>query len=232
MKKRTILSIQNIACETLGTLTDLFQLDGYEIENIKAATNRVPNTAGKYAAIIILGGPMAVYDDISYLEKEKQLITHAIRTNVPVLGICLGSQLIAEAAGGRVYPGPKKEIGWYNVTITPNGHKDLFKGMKTKTMRVFQWHGDTYDLPSGASIMASSRLYPQAFRIGNAIGIQFHLEVNSKMIRKWIEEYHQEIKNEHIKLEDIMPSKRNEIETLFHNCKVFYSNFSKIINNK
>jgi len=230
---KKILSIQNIDFETLGTLEELFHSDGYQIENIEAQIDTIPIKADGYVAIVILGGPMAVYDKTSYryLSNEQELIRDAIKNKVPVLGICLGSQLIAQATGGRVYRGTKKEIGWFNVTLTPNGHKSLFKGIKAKTVRVFQWHGDTYDLPPTANIMAFSKLYPQAFKIGSAIGIQFHLEVNRNMIERWIQEYSEEIKKEHIKSDDILlPNKAKEIIDLYDRCKVVYSNFSQMIN--
>jgi len=184
---KKILSIQNISIETLGTLERLFHLDGFRIEKVDAQYDPIPIDANQYSAIVILGGPMAAYDNIRYLTKEQELIRNAVRNKVPVLGICLGSQLIAQAIGGRVYKGPKKEIGWYNVNVSPHGHRNLFKGITGKTLRVFQWHGDTYDLPPRAIIMASSTLYPQAFRFGSAIGIQFHIEVDAEMIERWLE---------------------------------------------
>jgi GMP synthase-like glutamine amidotransferase len=230
---KKILSIKNINFETLGTLEKLFHSDGYRIENVESQTDPIPINADQYLAVVILGGPMAAYDNkIGYLIKEQELIRNAIKNKVPVLGICLGSQLIAQAIGGRVYKGPKKEIGWFDVNLTPNGHKNLFKGIKDKTLRVFQWHGDTYDLPSGANIMASSTLYPQAFKFGSAIGIQFHLEVNNEIIEIWLQEYSKEINKEHINPKDILlPNKSKEIADLHNACKVVYSNFSKMIDN-
>ncbi|MBV9666584.1 MAG: type 1 glutamine amidotransferase [Nitrososphaeraceae archaeon] len=226
--KRKVLSIQNVQFETLGSLEELIQSDGYQIENVEAQKESMPQNAGEYTAIIILGGPMAVYDNLAYIVKEQELIRDAIKNKVPVLGICLGSQLIAQAAGGNVYKGSKKEIGWYNVTLNHDGQNDLFKNIKSKTMRVFQWHGDTYDLPSTATIMASSELYPQAFRIGTAVGIQFHLEVSYKMIENWTHEYRQELNNENINPENIL-SATKDIEDLYDKCKVVYSNFSKLM---
>ena len=227
-----ILSIQNIDFETLGTLRELIRSDGYQIENIEAQNEAVPTNAKRYAAIIILGGPMAVYDNVGYLKSEQQLIRHALKQEIPVLGICLGSQLIAQAIGGNVYKGGKKEIGWSNVMLNHAGYNGLFKGINTKSIKVFQWHGDTYDLPPKATIMASSKLYPQAFRFGSVFGIQFHMEVNAEMIRRWAEEYSQELKRERIKLTDLLNHKDDEIKELFERCKVMYSNFSKIIKNK
>lgn len=227
-----ILSIQNINFETLGTLEELIRSDGYQVENIEAQKEAVPSNAEQYAAIIILGGPMAAYDNVEYLKREQELIRDALKLEIPVLGICLGSQLIAQAIGGNVYKGGKKEIGWSNVILNHTGYNDLFKGINTKSIKVFQWHGDTYDLPLKATIMASSKLYPQAFRFGSAIGIQFHIEINDEMIRRWAQEYSQELKRERIEQADLLNHKDLEIRELFERCKVVYSNFSKMIKDK
>jgi GMP synthase (glutamine-hydrolysing) len=226
MKK--ILTIQNIEYETLGTFKELFQSDGYKIETIDAQSDIIPSNAESYKAIVILGGPMAVYEEKKYLRDEEVLIKDAIKKQVPILGICLGSQLIAHAAGGRVYKGVRKEIGWHDVNITDIGKQDLFNGIRDKTIRTFQWHGDTYELPRNAIIMATSKLYPQAFRIGSAVGIQFHLEVNREMIERWMKEYDKEIKDENIRTFDIISGKIDE-ESLFNKCNVVYNNFSKLI---
>jgi GMP synthase-like glutamine amidotransferase len=227
---RKILSIRNINVETLGTFEPLFRSGGFQIEEVNAQVDHVPLNSRQYDAIVILGGPMSAYDNIGYLVREQELIRNAIRNGVPVLGICLGSQLIAQAIGGRVHKGPKKEIGWSEVTLNPNGRKTLFNGIQRETLRVFQWHGDTYDLPEEANIMASSTLYPQAFSFGSAVGIQFHLEVDDEMIKRWLQEYHEEIIRELINPRDI--TKYNEtrnIKELKNTCKVVYSNFSKLI---
>jgi GMP synthase-like glutamine amidotransferase len=223
-----ILTIQNIECETLGTLKELFQSDGYKIETINAQTDIIPDNAESYKAIVVLGGPLAVYERKKYLREEEVLIRDSIKKKVPLLGICLGSQLVAQAAGGRVYKGTRKEIGWYDVNINHIGQKDIFDGIKDRTIRAFQWHGDTYELPRTAIIMATSKLYPQAFRIGSAVGIQFHLEVNREMIERWMKEYAKEMEDENIQTWDIASDKIDE-EDLFDKCKVVYNNFSKLI---
>ena len=227
---KKILSILNINVETLGTLEPLFRSAGFQIEEVNAQEDQVPLNSDQYSAIVILGGPMSAYDNLSYLAREQELIRDAIRKEVPVLGICLGSQLIAQAIGGMVHKGSKKEIGWSEVTLSPNGLKSLFNGIKNKTLRVFQWHGDTYDLPEKANIMASSPLYPQAFSFGSAVGIQFHLEVDGEMIHRWLQEYHEEIGRELIDGRDItLYNESRNIEELKNACKVVYSNFSKLI---
>jgi len=225
-----ILSVQNISFETLGTLEELIVCDGYQIENIQAQTDHIPNKVQQYAAIIILGGPMAVYDNVKYLKKEQELIKHALKHEIPVLGICLGSQLIAQAIGGKVYKGSKKEIGWSTVEINSTGLVDLFRGINTQKIKAFQWHGDLYDLPPNAAIMASSKLCTQAFRFGSAIGIQFHLEITDDMIRRWAEEYAKELQCERIEPKDLFVQKDHELRELRERCKTVYSNFSKMIN--
>jgi GMP synthase (glutamine-hydrolysing) len=223
-----ILSIQNIRCETLGLLEQMFVHDGYHVEKVNTPNAPVPTSSLGYDAIVILGGPMSVYDNLPYLQKEQELIRNAMKNDTPVLGICLGSQLIAQAAGGRVYKGRKKEIGWYNVYLTPASSNDIFRGFTDKTIRIFQWHGDTYDLPANAKILAYSDLYPQAFRIGSAVGIQFHFEVDEPLIQTWMKEYSAELIAEKIKPESMLPAPC-ELEELAARCRHIYNNFSKVL---
>src|SRR5918995_3586223 len=217
---RKILSIQNISCETLGTLEDFLELDGYVLDKVLAPQDSIPQSAIEFSAIILLGGPMSVYEGIPYLTKEQFLIRDAFQRNIPILGICLGSQLIAGALGGTVYRGAKKEIGWYDVYITDKGLDSLFKGFDQRKLRVFQWHGDTYTLPQDAVVLAYTDLYPQAFRIGSAYGLQFHLEVTKEMIKVWTEEYRNEIRREEVELEKIKARNRNEIQELNKKCNL------------
>lgn len=227
--RKKVLSIQNIACETLGALEEPLRSEGYALYKIQAHKDPIPKSADEFCAIIILGGPMSVYEGIGYLKKEQALIRDANQKHVPTLGICLGSQLIAGALGGTVYGGIKKEIGWHDIHVTNEGLNGLFKGFGHKDLRVFQWHGDTYTLPPNTEILAYSDLYPQAFRIGNAYGLQFHLEVTVRMIKTWIEEYKEETTKEGLSSDNILPRKDAEIQELNTKCKIVWSNFSKII---
>jgi GMP synthase (glutamine-hydrolysing) len=206
----------------------MFVHDGYQIEKVNMQNDPVPTSPLGYDAIVILGGPMAVYDNLPYLQKEQELIRNAMRNDTPVLGICLGSQLIAQAAGGRVYKGRKKEIGWYNVYLTPASSNDIFRGFTDKMIRIFQWHGDTYDLPANAKILAYSDLYPQAFRIGSAVGVQFHFEVDEPLIQTWMTEYSADLIAEKIKPESILPAPC-ELEELAARCRHIYNNFARVL---
>ena len=230
--KRKILSIQNIACETLGALEEPLRSEGYELYEIQAPSDQIPKGADEFNAIIILGGPMSVYEGIEYLKKEQALIWDANQKQVPTLGICLGSQLIAGALGGTVHRGIKKEIGWHDIHITSAGLNGLFKGFGQKDLRVFQWHGDTYTLPPNTKILAYSDLYPQAFQIGSAYGLQFHLEVTMGMIRTWLEKYKKETTKEGLNANSILPRKEDEIQELNTKCKKVWSNFSEIISSR
>jgi GMP synthase-like glutamine amidotransferase len=205
----------------------MFLADGFTIDSINAQTDRLPDSIEQFAGVVILGGPMAVYDDFKYLLEEQALVRKAINSKIPLLGICLGSQLIVQAAGGKVYKGTKKEIGWHDVLISAAGRSDVFRGLDNR-VRVFQWHGDTYDLPPDATVLARSEFYPQAFRVGSAIGIQFHLEVDEALIKRWMQEYKAELEREDLQMDDILPGP-GDIDALEQKCVQVYGNFSRLI---
>lgn len=228
MTKR-ILSIQNIECETLGMLKPLLLANGYEIQELLAKEHPKQIDPEEYLGIIILGGPMSAYDNLEYLQFEKQLIKSAVGKRIPVLGICLGSQIIASALGGRVYKGNRKEIGWYYVNLTRPAKSGLFKDTARDRLEVFQWHGDTFELPANSEILASSEQYIQAFKIETAIGLQFHIEVTADMIRDWSVQYSMEISQERIDSKDIFHDLESKALILRKNCLIFCSNFCRFI---
>jgi GMP synthase (glutamine-hydrolysing) len=145
----------------------------------------IPDDA--FEALVIMGGPMSANDPIPGLKAELGVIERALAAGTPVLGICLGSQLIAKALGARVYRNRELEIGWEPVHFTEAGRADpLFRGMKSP-QTFFHWHGETFDLPAGAEWLAwSEKTRHQAYRYGrNVYGIQFHPEVTAPMIAEW-----------------------------------------------
>ena len=152
---------------------------------------RVPRSAAEFSSVLILGGPMGVYetDRFPHLRDEIALAADALRRGVPILGICLGAQILASAAGARVYRGPAQEIGWHALTLTPEGRSDPLLGTLPAEAMVFHWHGDTFDPPPGSALLASSRLYvQQAFRLPpRAWGVQFHPEITEAMVDDWAE---------------------------------------------
>ncbi|MBE44436.1 MAG: GMP synthase [Thaumarchaeota archaeon] len=229
---RRLLVIQNACCEHLGTLQSMFENDNFEIDRLIAVDgDNLSHNLDDYNALVILGGPASVYDNHQYLSDEEKLIKNAIVKDIPILGICLGSQLLAKAIGGEVYKGPKKEIGWYPIEITNDGINGIFNGLE-KSVMVFQWHGDTYDLPNNAITLAKSKLYPiQAFRVRNAIGIQFHLEVSKYMVMDWIEQYRSELESirSYIDINTIIAELDVNINTINGYTSLLYRNFRKLI---
>lgn len=146
----------------------------------------VPDDPSSYQAIVVMGGPMSAYSDTSFATRQAELalLNMALDAGVPTLGVCLGAQLIAVAAGGKARPGDGLEIGWGPVRLTADTAKDpLFEGL-SGSISVLHWHGDTVDLPVGSILLASSDQYPnQAFRLSPvAWGLQFHLEVTAEAV--------------------------------------------------
>jgi len=184
--------VQHVEREGLGLLAEVLEKHGLVARTVRTWRGEpVPRTVAPAPGVIILGGPMSTYeaDRHSHLADEIALAADALRRDVPILGVCLGSQILAAAAGGRVYPGPAQEIGWFPIAVTDAGRRDPVLGVFSPEAVVFHWHGDTFDLPGGATLLASSRLYAnQAFRIGTrAYGVQFHPEITAGMVDEWVE---------------------------------------------
>ena len=218
-----ILVIQNTRNEGIGLLGRLFEQDGYDLWPVLAKSEQIPEA--DHRAIIILGAPESANDDLPHLRKEMELIRDAVGRSIPVLGICLGSQLIAKAFGARVYPGKRKEIGFYH-DIEFDNKPCIFRGIKSPAT-VFHWHGDTFDLPEAAVRLAHSRDFQnQAIKIGSAIGIQFHLEVDEQAIKLWIENSGDELgRIPYINADKIIDDIPRYIGTVQENMERFYRNF-------
>lgn len=143
------------------------------------------------SGLVVMGGPMNVYENDLYpfLDFEDHVLRLAVELDFPVLGICLGAQLLARAIGGRVRRNRVKEIGWRTVRTSLEGEQDPLLRHLAPEACVFQWHGDTFDLPMGAVHLAWSDVcYNQAFRYGRSYGLQFHLEVDEAMVEEWLAE--------------------------------------------
>jgi GMP synthase-like glutamine amidotransferase len=222
---KPILCLQNVPCETLGNFEALFLNDGFDIEKVNATTQRVPIDPTLYSAIVILGGPMSVYENSGFINDQVNLARISNKKKTPLLGICLGSQIVAQSSGGTVFKGPKKEIGWHKIMIESSGNEDLFSGFQNSRPMVFQWHGDTFSLPKTARILARSKLYPEAFAVGSLIGIQFHLEVTEKMIQSWLRTYKTEVVSEKIDVRKMVKESAAHLKELEQYCSLLYSNF-------
>ena len=192
MRNRKLLVCQHVPYEILGTLDPLLKEKGFRMRYVNFARHpEMKPDITRYRGLILLGGPMSAYDldRFPYLATELELIQKAERHHIPVLGICLGSQLIAEALGGKAKKNHQKEIGWYNLKLTEEGKIDpTFQNFK-KEQAIFQWHQDTFDLPPEAVHLAETPTCTnQAFRYGSSIyGFQFHLEVNESLIHRWLQ---------------------------------------------
>jgi GMP synthase (glutamine-hydrolysing) len=188
-----VLVFQHDPFEDLGFFAEVLEKQGTSFRTIRLFHGEMPAEDWEQAsALIILGGPMSVSDEEQYpfLRWEKTIIRAAIDEAVPLLGVCLGAQLIAAALGSAVYRGSVKEIGWYPIGVTPYGQVDSSLGYIPENAVVFQWHGDGFGLPAGALRLASSAYFEnQAFRLGkNIYGLQFHLEMTAEMIGRWVDE--------------------------------------------
>jgi GMP synthase (glutamine-hydrolysing) len=225
-----ILVIQNAKYEGLAVLGELLKKDGFVTKTIFAKTEPIPTS--NPSAMIILGAPESANDDLQYLKDEINLIRNYAEKNIPILGICLGSQLIAKAFGARVYQGPKKEIGFYqDVEFDNQKDSSLFRGINSPAI-VFHWHGDTFDLPKGATRLAHSKQYEnQAFRFKSAVAVQFHLEVDEPTIRLWLEKSKEELSSiSYIDPESIEKKIPQYIEGVKNNLTIFYNNFKSEFN--
>ena len=218
-----VLLIQNTRIEGSGYLGELLSNDGFDITSIHAKHEAIPEK--KFSLVVILGAPESANDNLPYLIREQNLIKNSVDNEIPVLGICLGSQLIAKTFGAEVYKGPIKEIGFYHDLKFSNNSK-LFDGF-SNPFSVFHWHGDTFDLPEGAARLALSKNYQnQAFQYKSAIGLQFHLEVNEQMVNLWLDKTEEKLHQiSYIDPQKIRSDIDEHISTVKSNMEIFYNNF-------
>jgi GMP synthase-like glutamine amidotransferase len=198
MQKLRIHYLQHVPFEGLGSIAEWVSLHGHELTTTQFFTDSTFPELADIDWLIIMGGPMGVYDEEKYnwLVSEKRLIKKAIEADKTVIGICLGAQLIAKVLGANVYPNQYKEIGWFPIQLSEEAiEKKLFKGFDKK-LTVFHWHGDTFDLPANAIRLASSEACKnQAFLYNEkVIGLQFHFEMTEPALKNMIENDNAELK--------------------------------------
>ena len=240
-----VVVLQHASCEPLGTLRPVFER-AFDLQVLSADDDRPAYHHGVEAlvasggpdGVVALGGPMSVYHhaEVEGLDDSLRLLRTAVHADIPILGICLGAQLLAWSLGGQVRAGMvlgrRKEIGWFPVTLSERGRVDpLFHGFD-ESEPVFHWHGDTYDLPEGCWSLASSRLYPQqAFRWGRwAYGLQFHLEVTPAMVEEWVECYAEELDAlDHVDAADLISGAHTHAAGLAEKSRVVAERFVECV---
>jgi GMP synthase (glutamine-hydrolysing) len=182
------LVIRHVAFEDLGSFEPVLAERGFRVRYAEASVGLRDVDGLEPALVIVLGGPIGAYEDPIYpfLRHELRLLEGRLAVNRSTLGICLGAQLMARALGARVYPGPRKEIGWGPLTLTPEGHQSPLDRLAGGDP-VLHWHGDTFNLPAGAIRLASTPIYEnQAFSWGHsALALQFHPEVTASGLERW-----------------------------------------------
>jgi GMP synthase (glutamine-hydrolysing) len=187
---KTVNVIRHLAFEDLGSFSSVLQAHGYKINYVDAGYDDLSQIdALSDGLLVILGGPISVNDTamFPFLGEEISLLKRRIAADRPTLGICLGAQIIARALGAKVYPGDEKEIGWYDLSLTAAGEQSALRYLDAKHCSMLHWHGETFDLPVGAALLASSEKFPhQAFSYGkNILALQFHPEVTQRSMEKW-----------------------------------------------
>jgi GMP synthase-like glutamine amidotransferase len=233
----SVLILKNIASEGPGTLEDFFRGRGMYYKIVDCATEDIPGSKD-FDTLVMLGGPMSVNEEegYPYVKREIALVKEFVAEGKKIFGICLGAQIMAKALGAKVYPGPEKEIGWYDIELTDEGIGDpLMKELAVHPkagdfwtrFRVFHWHGETFDIPQGAVRLAKSELYPnQAFRYGEgAYAFQFHIEVRKEMIYEWL-------KGESVDMNQIRKQTEAIYDDYLGRAMNFYKEFFAIKNNR
>lgn len=231
-----VLIIKHIDIEGPGTIGKFLEEKGVPFRTIDVFDGgALPKSLEGLSAIIVLGGPMNVYEEEEYpfLRNEDLFLKEVLAKGVPALGFCLGAQLIAKAKGAAVKKNPVKEIGWFTISLDKDVLPDpLFQGFPEE-FDVFQWHGDTFEIPDDAIRLAGSALCSnQAFRLaGNVYGLQFHIEVTDEMVHQWLDAYKDEI----VSLKGFVDSRKiaSDTKLKFENyrkqARLFASNFLKLI---
>ncbi len=198
MLMKSVLVIQHTPAETIGSIAVPLAAAKVDVHTFEAfGQQSMPTEIGNYSGLIVMGGPMSVYEQDRYpfIQPEITLIQSAMAAGKPVLGICLGSQLIAAALGSRVYPGRKKEIGWFKVRLYQGGMRDpIFVGVPF-SFTAFHWHGDVFEVPKDATPLLGSDLTAcQGFRFGTRTwALLCHLEVTAESIQNMVRAFPDEL---------------------------------------
>ena len=192
-KTRKVFILKHVPNEDAGTILDFLKKEKIEFETVALYDGAIlPSSLEWVRAVVVMGGPMNVYEETRhpFLKIENTFIQAVVKNRIPYLGICLGAQLLAKALGAKVYKAKAPEVGWFDVELEKTkaaGAENIFSGLHQSTLRVLQWHEDTFDLPQGARLLARGQTVSHQAYGGDGLffGLQFHVEVNRPMIEDW-----------------------------------------------
>jgi GMP synthase (glutamine-hydrolysing) len=209
---RTCLALQHVSFEDLGTLGDVLRESGFDIQYRQAGVDDLASAQAQAEwaqadLVVVLGGPIGVYeaDRYPFIHDELARVRGRLTSGKPLIGICLGAQMMAAASGKAVYPGPAKEIGFKPLLLSEAGQASPLKALADCGYHVLHWHGDTFDLPEGATLLASTDVVAhQVYSMGPAVlGLQCHLEAQPRDLEKWLIGHTAELSANHISLDTL-----------------------------
>jgi GMP synthase (glutamine-hydrolysing) len=226
--RRSAVALRHVAFEDLGLLAPVMEREGWDVSFCEAAVDDLHHDSVRNAnLLVVLGGPIGAYETDAYpfLKSEIALIEYRLLRDMPTLGICLGSQLMAKALGSQVFAGPVKEIGWGRIALTTEGVASCLNPLRAADAVVLHWHGDSFDLPAGARRLASNEHYEnQAFAYGrNALALQFHLEADPRQLEEWYVGHAVELAAAEVAVTDLRAATSKFANSLAHQADAVFS---------
>ena len=190
-----VVIFRHVDCEGPGYLAEVLAHRRIPFEMVRVDAGEAVPARPRAAGLVFMGGPMSVNDDLPWIEPELALIRRAVEAGTPVLGHCLGGQLIARALGAEVGPNPVKEIGWLPVATVEGAADAPWIAGVAPELSAFHWHGETFSLPAGAThLFASDHCPNQGFAVGSGVlALQFHVEMTVELVREWVARYGEEL---------------------------------------
>ncbi|WP_455376288.1 type 1 glutamine amidotransferase [Kaarinaea lacus] len=194
---KPVAIFRHLKCEGPGYFANFLHKHHLDYSLIRIdQDDAIPSSIDDFSALVFMGGPMSVNDDLPWIDKELSLIRSAAENKLPVLGHCLGGQLICKALGGKVSANRVREIGWHPVQKLDNPSANKWLSNLPDEFDAFHWHGETFSIPDGATpILKSEFCEHQAFTIDNILALQCHVEMTSEMVMEWAKEYAHELSN-------------------------------------
>lgn len=225
------LFIQNCAIEKLGFYEYYLRENNISLDIVQSFQEPLPSFTN-YDFLIIGGTPDSAYNkhNYPYLNNVFKYMTEAVENEKPCFGICCGAQLLAMVLGANVFRNKVMEIGCYDVTKTPDGENDPLLSQFPQNFTVFQWHGDTFEIPNKANLLATSELCTnQLFRFGKQVGVQFHLEVSASEARIWAENYSDELAQMDKTKNQVVEECKTHEQTMKNYAYLLMDNYIKLI---